>query len=131
MKYITNLILTRSQIMEIGCVVDFKIIQRSGDSVKVEFDDEVRNIKAALMGVGAKLELKIFNAKVALEELVDEVQKHHGCKGHGTSKSVLIPLEFEDGDVCDHFGIYRNDNAKIQGLQVSSYEYDWIDPEQE
>lgn len=130
MKYTTTtLILTRSQIMELGQIADFKIVQRHGDSVRVEFDDEVLNIQAALSFVEAIMELKIFNAKIAIEALVEEVQQYHGCKGYGTSKTVLIPLEFEDGDVCDHFSLFRND--KKQGLQVTSYEYDWIDPEQE
>lgn len=131
MKFTAKLVLNREQLNNLICFLSYRVISRNGHDITIELTGDKETISRILSSFADPMQQKIFAAKAALEELVEEVQKHHGCKGHGTSKSVLIPLEFEDGDVCDHFGIYRNDNVKIQGLQVSSYEYDWIDENQE
>lgn len=76
------------------------------------------------------LQQKILSAKYAIEDLIREVQKYHGCKGYGASKCVLIPLDFSsfsDGHVDDHLSIYYN-NRTLQGIQICSYEYDFLDP---
>lgn len=105
------------------------ISKRADGSREVELIGDKDKIRAIVTNYGDELTKKIFNAKLALEELVEEVNKYHGCKGYGTSKSVLIPLELDDY-VTDHFALFENSQSH-QGIQVTSYEYEWINPNEE
>lgn len=134
MKFTAILKLNKAQLDNLIHFASYKVLSRSGDMTALVLDSDKDSLKRILSTFGDSLQQKTFAAKAALEELIEEVQKHHGCKGHGTSKSVLVPLDLaalSDGDVCDHVTLYKNDAAKVEGLQINSYEYDWIDESQE
>lgn len=133
MKFTTTLKLNKAQLDNLVHFASYKVLSRADDVTIIVLDGDKDSLKRILSTFADPLQQKIFAAKAALEDLIAEVQTHHGYKGHGTSKSVFIPLDLSlsDGDVCDHIGIYKNDDSKVEGLQVSSYEYDWIDEGQE
>ncbi|AWD90566.1 hypothetical protein KNT87_gp127 [Erwinia phage Cronus] len=130
MKFSTVLKMNAEQQKNLHHFVSYTIYSQFDNVVTIDLVGDKLSIQRVLSMYADSLQQKTFAAKAALEELIEEVQTHHGCKGHGTSKSVLIQLDLNsDGDVCDHFAIYKN--SRVEGLQVTSYEYDWIDEGQE
>lgn len=104
----------------------YQIVQRHGNEVTLILSGTKEVIDRVISESGDAMTQKIWKAKVAIEELVGEVQKHHDAKG---DISVLVPLDLGNY-VTDHIDLYEAFSGE-QGLQINSYQYEWIDEEQE